>query len=424
MQEIDPRNPLTRKRNQEIIFKIFLSSVFYFNKMDVVKERLEIIKKNTVDLITEEELYKKLYLSLKEKKPLRVKIGFDPTAKDIHLGHTVLLRKLRKIQDLGHIVYFIIGDFTAQIGDPSGRQTLRPVLSREEILENARTYTQQAFKILDEKRTKVIFNSEWYKDMKVSDFFSLLRRYTVARMLERDDFAKRLKENKPLSILEFIYPLIQAYDSVKMKADVEFGGTDQKFNLIVGRHLQESFGQSPQVVITLPLLIGLDGKNKMSKSLGNYIGIAESAKEIFGKLMSISDELMLEYFRLLTDFDLAEIKKMHPKEAKLLLAETIVKEFYNSQRAKKEREEFEKVFSKKNLPSQIPVYYVKDEKIDIIDTLSKAKIVPTKNQVRRLLKQKAITSQGKVLEEREIKIPPEGIILKIGKRKFLELRRR
>ncbi len=387
-----------------------------------VQEQLEIIKKNTVDLISEEELIKKLESSLKKNRPLKVKIGFDPTAKDLHLGHMVLLRKLRAIQDLGHIVYFIIGDFTAQIGDPSGRIETRPLLTKEEILENAKTYTQQAFKILDKKKTKIIFNSKWYKDMKISDFFSLLKRYTVSRLLERDDFTKRLREKKPLSMLEFVYPLIQAYDSVKIEADIEFGGTDQKFNLIVGRHLQESFGQSPQVIITLPLLIGLDGKNKMSKSLGNYIGITEPPKEIFGKLMSISDELMLEYFRLLTDFNLEEIKKMHPKEAKLLLAQSLVKELYNEEIAIREREEFERVFSKRELPSEIPVYHTKDEIIDIIEILYKTQIVPTKNEARRLLKQKAITIQDKVLEERKLKVSGE-LTLKIGKRKFLKIKK-
>ena len=391
--------------------------------MDKIKKQIEIIKENTVDLISEEELVEKLKNSLKKKEPLKIKVGFDPTAKDIHLGHTVLLRKLRKLQDLGHIVYFIIGDFTARIGDPSGRTERKP-LSVKEIKKNAQTYTEQAFKILDKKKTKIIFNSIWYKDLKLTQFLPLLSSYTVARMIERDDFSYRLKKGIPLTILEFIYPLIQGYDSVKIEADIEFGGTDQKFNLIVGRHLQEAFGQKPQVIATLPLLVGLDGKNKMSKSLGNYIGITENPKDMFGKVMSIPDEIMEDYFRLLTDINLDEIKDLHPKEKKLLLAETIVSLYHSSSQAKKEREEFEKVFSKKDIPSEIPVYFVEKEDLDLVEILPKLGIVSTKNEVRRLLNQKGIKliSDGKAIphKERWLKFQKE-IILKIGKRKFLKL---
>jgi len=394
--------------------------------MDKIKKQIEIIKENTVDLISEEELVEKLKNSLKKKEPLKIKVGFDPTAKDIHLGHTVLLRKLRKLQDLGHIVYFIIGDFTARIGDPSGRTERKP-LSVKEIKKNAQTYTEQAFKILDKKKTKIIFNSIWYKDLKLTQFLPLLSSYTVARMIERDDFSYRLKKGIPLTILEFIYPLIQGYDSVKIEADIEFGGTDQKFNLIVGRHLQEAFGQKPQVIATLPLLVGLDGKNKMSKSLGNYIGITESPKDMFGKVMSIPDEIMDDYFRLLTDINLDEIKDLHPKEKKLLLAETIVSLYHSSSQAKKEREEFEKVFSKKDIPSEIPVYFVEEEDLDLVEILPKLGIVSTKNEVRRLLNQKGIKliSDGKTVphKERWLRFQKE-IILKIGKRKFLKLVRK
>ena len=391
--------------------------------MDKIKKQIDIIKENIVDLISEEELVEKLKNSLKKKEPLKIKVGFDPTAKDIHLGHTVLLRKLRKLQDLGHIVYFIIGDFTARIGDPSGRTERKP-LSVKEIKKNAQTYTEQAFKILDKKKTKIIFNSIWYKDLKLTQFLPLLSSYTVARMIERDDFSYRLKKGIPLTILEFIYPLIQGYDSVKIEADIEFGGTDQKFNLIVGRHLQEAFGQKPQVIATLPLLVGLDGKNKMSKSLGNYIGITENPKDMFGKVMSIPDEIMEDYFRLLTDINLDEIKDLHPKEKKLLLAETIVSLYHSSSQAKKEREEFEKVFSKKDIPSEIPVYFVEKEDLDLVEILPKLGIVSTKNEVRRLLNQKGIKliSDGKAIphKERWLKFQKE-IILKIGKRKFLKL---
>ena len=389
----------------------------------ILQNQLKVITENTVDCISQEELLKKLELSLKKKQPLRLKIGFDPTARDIHLGHTVLLRKLRKIQDLGHIVYFIIGDFTARIGDPSGRSELRPVLSIEEIKDNAKTYTTQAFKILDRNKTKIFFNSEWFSRMSASEFVGLLSRYTVARMMERDDFSQRLKSNKPLSIQEFVYPIIQGYDSVMVEADIEFGGTDQKFNLIVGRHLQESFGQPPQVVITLPLLVGLDGQNKMCKSLGNYVGIMESPKSMFGKLMSISDELMWEYFRLLTDVGVEKVKNMHPKEAKLLLAETIVQDYSSSSEAKKAREEFERVFSRKGLPDDIKECIVQTEEVDIIELLYREGCISTKNEARRLLKQRGISCNNQPLLSQKLSIPSEGVILKIGKRRFLKVKR-
>jgi tyrosyl-tRNA synthetase len=397
-------------------------------KKKIVQHHLEILKEDTIDFISEEDFVLKLEESLRRKRPLRLKIGFDPTAKDIHLGHTVLLRKLRRLQDLGHIVYFIIGDFTAKIGDPSGRKTIRPILSDKEIKNNASTYISQAFKILNKKRTKIIYNSVWYKKMNLSKFLSLLSSYTVARMLERDDFSQRMKEGQPLTILEFIYPLIQGYDSVMMKADIEFGGTDQKFNLIVGRHLQENFQQKPQVIITMPLLVGLDGKNKMSKSLGNYVGITENPKDMFGKLMSIPDEIMWEYFRLLTHFNVEEVKKMHPKEAKLLLAESIVSFYHSSKIAKKEREEFERVFSKREIPQDIAAFKVEDASLDIIDFLYTKGLVSSKNEARRLLKQKGITlidindpKKTTIAQDSIVNIPPQGVILKIGKRKFLKL---
>ena len=393
-----------------------------------IRQQLEIIKQNTVDLIPEEELVAKLEGSLRNNKPLNLKIGFDPTARDIHLGHTVLLKKLRNLQDLGHRVSLIIGDFTAKIGDPSGRTALRPLLSDAEIKDNASTYTTQAFKILDKKKTKIIYNSVWYKDMELGQFLSLLSSYTVARMLERDDFSQRMKESRPLTILEIIYPLIQGYDSVKVEADIEFGGTDQKFNLIVGRHLQEVFGQAPQVIATMPLLVGLDGKSKMSKSLGNYVGVTEDPKSMFGKLMSVSDETMWEYFRLLTDVDLKEVKKMHPKQAKLFLAQDLVSFYYSKQAAVKEREEFERVFSQKKLPQDIPLYTAKNKDIDLIEVIHAAKLVSSKNEARRLFSQGGISvidaggsSSAGILEKQSITIPSQGIIIKVGKRKFLKI---
>jgi len=394
-----------------------------------LSHHIEVISKNAVDVISKEELAAKLKDSLKKNKPLKLKIGFDPTARDIHLGHTVLLRKLRALQDLGHQVYLIIGDFTAKIGDPSGKAVLRPILSDKQIKSNASTYTRQAFKILKKSKTTVVYNSVWYKKMGLSKFLEILSSYTVARVLERDDFTQRMKENKPLTMLEIIYPLIQGYDSYKLEADVEFGGTDQKFNLIVGRNLQQAFSQSPQAIVTMPILVGLDGKNKMSKSLNNYIGITENPKSMFGKIMSISDEVMWEYFRLLTDCNLEEVKKLHPKEAKLKLAEEIVSFYHSRKSAGKERKEFERVFSKGKLPEDLPIYKVKTPKIDIIEVLLKSGLTASKNEARRLLSQGSITAsitalsgaEFSVIKDQEVAIPPEGVVFKVGKKRFLKV---
>lgn len=390
-------------------------------------QHLEAIKLNAVDVISEGELTAKLNKSLKTKKPLKLKIGFDPTAKDIHLGHTVLLRKLRKLQDLGHRVCLIIGDFTAKIGDPSQKTATRPVLSASQIKANAATYTSQVFKILNKKKTEIIYNSIWYKKMKLADFLSLLSSYTIARVLERDDFSKRLKDGKPLSVLEIVYPLIQGYDSYKLEADIEFGGTDQKFNLIVGRHLQQSFGQVSQAIITMPILVGLDGTNKMSKSLNNYIGVTDQPKDMFGKIMSISDEVMWEYYRLLTDKDVEKAKTIHPKEAKLLLAEELVSFYHSQVAAKKAKLEFEKVFSKKQLPKDMPVYKTDKESVDLVEVLHKAKQVSSKNEARRLLNQGSIHISNpknpdfKVHKDPKLKVPKSGLIIKIGKKRFLKV---
>ncbi|MBU1122788.1 MAG: tyrosine--tRNA ligase [Candidatus Omnitrophota bacterium] len=390
--------------------------------------QIDIVKENAVDVISQEEIIDKLKKSLKDKKPLKLKIGFDPTARDIHLGHTVILRKLRKLQDLGHIVYFIIGDFTAKIGDPSGRTILRPILSDKEISDNALTYTEQAFKILDKKKTKIIYNSIWYKNMNLSQFLSLLSSYTIARILERDDFSQRMKEGKPLSMLEVVYPLIQGYDSCKMEADIEFGGTDQKFNLLVGRNTQQTFNQPPQAVVTMPLLVGLDGKNKMSKSLNNYVGITESSKNMFGKIMSIPDNIMWDYFRLLTEVDLDDVKKMHPKEAKMLLAHTIVLQYHSPKIGDREKEEFQRVFSNKELPAQMPVYKSDNVQINLIDVLFSMKVVASRNEARRIITQGGISlidvddsSCVKGVSEQVVDIPAKGAVLKIGKKKFLKI---
>ena len=384
-------------------------------KFDVDKQ-LEIIKRGAVEIISEEELKKKLG----ENRPLIIKAGFDPTAPDIHLGHTVLLRKLRQFQDLGHKVVFLIGDFTARIGDPSGQNKIRKVLTIREIKNNASTYKKQVFKILDPKKTKIVFNSKWFDRMRGLDFGRLLTHYTVTRLLERDDFSLRIKENKPLYMSEFIYPILQGYDSVVLKSDIEIGGTDQKFNLIVGRDLQRDFSQLPQVIVTMPLLEGIDGVNKMSKSLGNYIGINDVPKEMFGKIMSISDELMHKYYELLTDEDLNKIKDMHPKEAKLNLSHIITAQYYGKDTAKKAKEEFEQVFSLGELPKNLPAYNLKGKGLKIIDILIDSKLVESRNEARRLLKQGGVYLNGQRVDKEDTVVDKEGIV-KVGKRRFLRL---
>lgn len=338
----------------------------------------------------------------------------------IHLGHLVLLKKLRTFQDLGHIVYFIVGDFTASIGDPSGRVQERPVLSRDEILKNARTYTDQAFKILDPEKTEVIFNSSWFNLMKLEDTLLLFKSYTVSRLLERDDFEKRIKDNKPITMLEFIYPILQGYDSVKLESDIEIGGNDQKFNLIIGRRIQSYFQQKSQVVITLPLLVGTDGKKKMSKSVGNYIGIQESPSDIFGKTMAVSDEVMLHYYEMLTNYNLEEIKSMHPKEAKQKLAFTFVEMFYGTEKAREEQDKFNSIFSEQNIKKESLSVYSIERAQKVIDLIHSAGIIKSKNEIRRLIKQGAIEFQGKKIKDDGYLIDENGI-LRIGKKKFLNI---
>ncbi len=385
-----------------------------------VKEALKILSRGTTEIIDIPHLEKKLSASETSGKALVIKAGFDPTAPDIHLGHVVLLRKLRQFQDLGHDVYFLIGDFTAQVGDPTGRDQLRKKLSRSEIESNAQTYKRQVFKILDEKKTKVVFNSAWLDGLSSQDVIELTSHATVAQMLARADFKKRYEEGKEISILEFLYPLLQGYDSVHLKADVELGGNDQKFNLLMGRQMQETLGQDPQVVMMTPLLEGLDGVKKMSKSLDNYIGINESPDEIFGKIMSVSDELMARYYEVLTDVDLEEVRQMHPKEAKLRLAQEIVTQFHDQQTAAGAREEFEKVFSQRQIPTDMPEFAVVGAAgKSVADILVETNIVSSKKEVRRLLEQGAITFNGNRLESEEWE--PEAGVLKVGKRRFLKL---
>jgi tyrosyl-tRNA synthetase len=388
-------------------------------KLDAHRQ-LEIIKRGTVEIISEEELVAKLEKSLREKRPLVIKAGCDPTAPDIHLGHSLLLRKLRQFQDLGHQVIFLIGDFTARIGDPSGQNKTRKILTERQIRENAATYKKQVFKIINPRMTKVVFNSRWFDRMRGIEFGRLLTHYTATRMLERDDFSMRMKEKKPLYMSEFIYPILQGYDSVVLKADVELGGTDQKFNLLVGRELQKDFLQPQQVVITLPLLEGTDGVQKMSKSYANHIGINEEPGEIFGKIMSISDELMLRYYALLTDQDMESVKKMHPKEAKLHLAETIVCQYYGLGITRSARMNFEKIFSQKELPEVMPVYNLRAKGGSLLDILLASGLTDSKNEARRLIQQGAVYLDGERLDKEGTVIDKAGI-LKVGKRRFLKL---
>jgi tyrosyl-tRNA synthetase len=381
--------------------------------MTDIKQAIELIKRGSTDLISYDELVKKL----SSKKPLRIKLGVDPTAPDIHLGHTVLLNKLRVFQDLGHTVVFIIGDFTARIGDPSGRSETRSMMSEENILKNAETYQKQVFKILDKDKTEVVFNSQWLKPLGLEGFLNLASKYTVARMLERDDFEKRYKSDTPIALVEFMYPLLQAYDSVAVRSDVELGGNDQKFNLLVGREFQRDFGQEPQVVITMPLLEGTDGVRKMSKSYGNYISLDDTPKDMFGKIMSISDDLMFKYYELLTLVDLSEPKKLHPREAKANLAQIITAKYHSEEKAKAAREEFDNVFSSRNLPQDMEEYITDKKEIQVSELLLASGLAPSKKEARRLMEQGGVKIAGeKVTDDKKLLLEGETII-QVGKRK-------
>lgn len=401
--------------------------------MKSVEEQIALIERGTEDLISRDDLEKKLKRSLESGKGLTIKAGFDPTAPDLHLGHTVLLQKLRHFQILGHNVHFLIGDFTGLIGDPTGKSETRPPLTREDIERNAETYKEQVFKILDPEKTKVVFNSSWLGKLTSFDMIRLASQLTVARMLERDDFKKRFEENRPISIHEFLYPLIQGYDSVAMEADVEIGGTDQLFNLLMGRDLQKNKGQEPQVVLTLPLLEGLDGVNKMSKSLGNYIGIAEPANDIYGKLMSVSDDLMFRYYNLLSDKSTEEIESLrramesgekHPKAIKAELAREITARFHDEESANLAEQHFEQVFKKKELPDDIPEkeFTVDEEEIWLPKLLLEAGLVKSTSDGRRMIKQNAVAVDGEKIQDVDANIPTEDtVLLKVGKRRFCKV---
>jgi len=393
------------------------------------KKAIELISRGTEEVLIEEELKKKL----NSGKKLNIKAGFDPTAPDLHLGHTVLINKLHQFQTLGHQIIFLIGDFTGMIGDPSGKSATRPPLSTGEVKENAKTYQEQIFKILDPDLTKVVFNSSWMNKMNAADLIRLASHHTVARMLERDDFDKRYKSNQPISIHEFLYPLIQGYDSVVLDADVELGGTDQKFNLLVGRQLQEVHGKSPQVVITMPILEGLDGSQKMSKSLGNYIGIDEPAKEIFGKIMSISDTLMWRYFELLSFKDLGEIEQYkkqvetgtNPRDIKFDLAEEIITRFHNSKSAQDAKNDFVKRFSNNAIPDVIDEIEIKVSNKGVVfaNLLKEIELVSSTSDAHRMIKQAAVKIDGERVDDGK-QVLQEGFsaVIQVGKRKFARVK--
>ncbi len=428
--------------------------------MKPADEQFEYLKKGCVEIIQEDELRAKLARSIKEKKPLKVKVGFDPTAPDIHLGHTVILRKMKHFQDMGHDVVFLVGDFTGLIGDPSGRSATRPTMTREEIANNAETYKAQIFKILDSKKTIIDFNSRWLGALTSYQFIELSAKYTVARILERDDFTKRLKAGLPISLHEILYPLCQGYDSVALRADVEMGGTDQKFNLLVAREIQREYGQEPQVIITTPLLEGLDGVEKMSKSLGNYVGITEPVKEIFGKIMSISDPLMFKYYELLTDVPLSQIErwkkeaaenKLNPRDLKVNLAKSIIIDFWGKSEAEKAAEEFDRVHKNREIPNEDNIIKIviltksaktkistqplkinvsdsiqisDTSEIDIIDILVNNELCPSRGEAKRLIRQGGVHLDGARIDDIALKLelkPGKEYIMKIGKRRFYKL---
>jgi tyrosyl-tRNA synthetase len=394
--------------------------------VDVVGS-LQVIKRGCDELLVESELIERL----KNGRPLRVKAGFDPTAPDLHLGHTVLINKLRHFQDLGHHIMFLIGDFTGLIGDPTGKNATRPPLSREQIVENAKTYKEQVFKILDPEKTEVCFNSAWFDELGAAGMIKLAAQHTVARMLERDDFAKRYAGGLPIAIHEFLYPLCQGYDSVAMRADVELGGTDQKFNLLVGRELQKHYGQAPQCVLTMPLLEGLDGVNKMSKSLGNYIGIDEAPREIFGKVMSISDELMWRYFDLLSFRDSAEIARLkasvasglNPRDVKVMLGQELVTRFHSRGSAEEALAEFEARFRQGVLPDDMPELSLHiDGPVLLVQVLKQAGLTASTSEALRMIEQGAVRANGdKVLDKSLAITLGETVILQVGKRKFAKV---
>ncbi len=391
--------------------------------MPDIASQLETIRRGCDELLIEAELVEKL----KKGAPLRVKTGFDPTAPDLHLGHTVLINKLRQLQDLGHHILFLIGDFTGMIGDPTGKNATRPPLTREDVAKNAVSYTDQVFKILDREKTEVCFNSTWMDKMSSADMIKLAASHTVARMLERDDFSKRYKGNQPIAIHEFLYPLVQGYDSVAMKADLELGGTDQKFNLLMGRELQKHYGQPSQCILTMPLLEGLDGVNKMSKSLGNYVGINEPPNEIFGKLMSVSDDLMWRYIELLSFQSLVEINQQkqqvkegaNPRNIKVKFAQEIVARFHNAEAATNALADFEARFKQGGVPDDMPeVALAAPTGLPIAQVLKLSGLTPSTTEATRMIEQGGVKIDGEKISDKALKVAPGIYVLQVGKRKF------
>ncbi|MBZ0157885.1 MAG: tyrosine--tRNA ligase [Alphaproteobacteria bacterium] len=400
--------------------------------MLTAEKQLEIIKRGTVEIILEKELLRKIEKSLKENRPLRIKAGFDPTAPDIHLGHTVLLEKMRQFQELGHEIVFLIGDFTGMIGDPTGKSETRKPLTREDVLKNAETYKEQVFKILDPEKTVIRFNSEWLMNLTAMEIVKLQAKQTVARMLEREDFKQRFTSQSPIGIHEFMYPLLQGYDSVALKADVELGGTDQRFNLLMGRELQQEYGQPPQALVIMPLLEGLDGIKKMSKSLGNYVGIFDPPREMYGKLMSISDELMLKYYELLSHIgneELATLKEglktgtVHPKKAKENLAMELVERYWGRDASLHAREEFENVFRQKGLPDEIPVVEMtwEEDPMWLPQIMKTSGLTVSTGEAMRLIKQGGVSVDEEKVTDPNRKLARGSYLIRAGKRKFLKV---
>ena len=398
--------------------------------MKSVEEQLKIIKKGTLDIINEEELIKKLEKSINNNKPLKIKLGLDPSAPDIHLGHTVILRKLKQLQDLGHEIIIIIGDFTGKIGDPTGKSKMRKSLSDEEVLQNAKTYEEQVFKILDKEKITIKFNSEWLSKLTFEDVLQLTQYTTVARMLEREDFRLRFENQRPIYLNEFFYPLMQAFDSTAIEADIEFGGTDQRFNLLSGRTLQKEIGKEPQVVIMMPLIEGLDGKNKMSKTLGNYIGIYESAKSKYQKVMEIPDELIVKYYTLLTDVSDEKIKEVksklkdeniNPRDIKMDLAREIVSLYHTAEEVDQAEERFKMIFQMGQKPKDIDTINAEKENFDLIQIVVDKGLVSSKSEFRRLLAQGGVKINDKKITKEEF-LPKEGeLVVQIGKKKFIKI---
>lgn len=400
------------------------------------KEQLKLILRGSVDLVSEDELLKKLEKSKRDSKPLRVKAGFDPSRPDLHLGHTVLINKMRHFQDLGHHVIFLIGDFTALIGDPTGKNETRPALTRDEVVEYAKTYARQVFKILDPKKTEIAYNSTWMDKFSAYDFIKLAAQYTVARMIERDDFSKRFKDQTPISIHEFLYPLVQGYDSVALKADVELGGTDQRFNLLVGRGLQKSYSQESQCIMTMPLLEGLDGVQKMSKSLNNYIAVEDTPKDMFGKTMRLSDELMIRYYELLSDLspqEFEDLKKnlksgtLHPRDAKVRLAKFFVKRFYSGDQAENAEKEFNEIFVNKGIPDEIPEVEAVAGEFNISQFLAMLGMVASNSDGRRQVVGNAVAINQVKVSDPNLKVvvkpsKSETTLVNVGKKKWVRVK--